>query len=105
MTTKQLIPGLEARRIVTAPKGSWKWQDAYRISTYHAYLLKNGRVAWQSVSQSEKFSEPQLRRNGFDDLPHGSLHNWPVSRREAVAVIGEDAVKEIEARGYMFSGN
>ena len=76
---------MKTKRIVTSAKGSWKWQDAYRISTYEARVLKNGKTCWVSINTSDKYSEPQLRRCGYSDLPHGSLHHVPLTRDEADA--------------------
>lgn len=73
------------KRIVTSAKGSWRWQDAYRISTYEARVLKNGKTCWVSVSTTGKFSIPQLKRHGYSDLQHGSLHHKPLTREEADA--------------------
>lgn len=63
------------RRIVTSCRGSWRWQNAYRIATYAPALLKNGKLVWKSISTSPKYSWPQLVRSGLDSLPMGSLHN------------------------------
>ena len=60
-------------RIVTSQKGSWKWQDAYRISTYEPHLCKNGAYVWRSVSQSSKFAI--TKSNPHTGYKHGSLNN------------------------------
>ncbi len=67
---------MSIQAIVTKPRGSWIWQDAYGISTYEPYVTKTGRVLLRSVSQSSKYSWPQLRHRA-KNLPQGSLHNVP----------------------------
>jgi hypothetical protein len=63
--------------IVTSQKGSWRWQDAYRVSSYQPRVTRDGRVILRSQYRSGKYSWPQLRRVAFFDLPAvvGSLHN------------------------------
>jgi len=66
------------KRIVTSQRGSWKWQDAYRISYYYPRCARDGRWIWTSCgmhNQSCKYSLPQLRRKGLDALSFGSIHN------------------------------
>jgi hypothetical protein len=70
---------MKQNRIVTECQGSWKWQNAYRITTYEPRELKNGRICWQSVSVSGKMSMPQIRRAGLDHLKKYSLHNVPLT--------------------------
>lgn len=64
---------MTTQRIVTSQRGSWRWQDAFRIATYEARPDAAGRLRWYSTGQSGKYSSPQLRRLGVD-LPHGSIH-------------------------------
>lgn len=72
------------RRIVSTPRGSWRWQNAYRVSTYAPRKTKDGRWIWQSVGQTiGKMSMPQIRRSAsFHRLPVGSIHNRPLSADE-----------------------
>ncbi len=93
---------LTQKRIVTAPRGSWKWQDAYRVAEYRPRKCKNGRIVWESFSRSGKYSLPQLSKSEYADLPRGSLHNWPVSRRFAVSEMGIARVTELEDSGWEF---
>lgn len=93
---------LGTSRIVTEQKGSWKWQDAYRITYYEATILKNDTVAWVSYSSSRKMSAPQLGSR-FNAMDHGSLHHRPIKMNEAAAVIGWSAVNAIVAKGFSFA--
>ena len=66
-------------RVVSVPRGSWRWQNAYTISHYQPYRTRDGRWIWRSIGrQRGKWSAPQLRRAGIS-LDHGSLHNRPLS--------------------------
>lgn len=74
-----LVPSsATARRIVTEQRGSWRWQDAFRIATYEQYTTRDGRLVWRSVDRSRKLSLPQIRALGLGGLRHGSLHHKPV---------------------------
>lgn len=67
-------------RIVSSPRGSWRWQDAYRIATYAPSRTKDGRWIWQSIGSGPKLSMPQIRRNPrYAGLAVGSLHHRPIS--------------------------
>ena len=95
---------IKTERIVTSQQGSWKWQEAYRVSWYEARLTDDGRVLWDSVGQSGKMSQPQIDRdNSLDDVEYGSAHNKPVRRVDAVKCIGERDVKRIENHGWKFN--
>lgn len=49
--------------LVTRPMGSWRWQNAYAISTYKLVAQSNSnRLVWRLSNRSNKMSEPQLRR-------------------------------------------
>lgn len=76
---------MQATRIVSRARGSWKWQDAFGLSFYEPKVLRNGKTVWVSVSSYGKFSAPQLRRLGYGEHPHGSLHMVPLTRDEADA--------------------
>jgi len=69
---------MRIQRIVTVERGSWRWQDAFAISTYEPRVTRAGRVVWSLVAKTGKLSMPQVRRLGYDHLPKGSLHNRPV---------------------------
>jgi hypothetical protein len=63
-------------RIVTAEQGSWKWQKAYRISTYRPHVTRDGRVILRSSRTTlGKYSWPQLRGSALVRYGVGSLHN------------------------------
>ena len=68
------------QRVVTRPQGSWKWQNAFGISTYVATVSRRGKIIYKSIHQSaRKYSEPQLRRWLGDQMPEkGSAHNREV---------------------------
>lgn len=75
---------MTTERIVTSQMGSWKWQDAYRIATYEAAAGKDGKLRWWSVGRSGKWSQPQLKKQGYwDSIPYGSLHRKELSVEEA----------------------
>jgi len=103
MKMKQTAYKIHTRRIVTTQRGSWKWQDAFRVVDYRARLLPDGRVLWESMGNTGKYSEPQLREMGFSNLLHGSLHNKPVSAEKAIESIGARMVQKIEENGWNFS--
>lgn len=67
---------LVKRTIVTLPRGSWRWQDAYTVQMYRPEMLKNGQWVWKAQGSGVgKSSMPRLRRLGFGSLSRGSLHN------------------------------
>lgn len=71
--------------IVTRPRGSWRWQDAYGISRYKAHWTRDGRLIWRCTSSHGKYSLPQLRRLGYDTSRIGGLHNKPITASEVKA--------------------
>ena len=102
MKKQEIANKIQTKRIVVTQQGSWKWQDAFRIATYVAKLADNGKVVWESVSQSCKFSEPQLRARGID-YPHGGLHNQQISKEVASNFIGKAKINMIEKHGWKFA--
>lgn len=68
-------------RIVSTPRGSWRWQNAYRIASYAPHRTKDGRWIWRSLGRGRaKLSMPQIRRRAYwARLDIGSLHNRPIS--------------------------
>ena len=62
---------LTIQTIVTRPRGTWKYQDAYAVATYAPHTTRDGRVVWQNVGRGPKRSMPQLRRYGYAGLPVG----------------------------------
>lgn len=73
--------------IVTRQRGSWKYQDAYGLSTYAPHRTKDGRWVWKSVGSCGKYSWPQLRRMGTTTrLPLGGKHHRPLTPAELSAM-------------------
>jgi uncharacterized protein (TIGR02996 family) len=61
------IPG-----VVTVPRGSWKWQDAYAVRMYHPIKLRNGNWGYGiRGTLIQKGSEPQIRARGYERTRHG----------------------------------
>lgn len=94
---------MTAIKPVTEQRGSWKWQDAYRVTKFRAHLSQNGKVLWRSWSQSQKQSWPQMRREGWQPHQVGSLHNVGVPRKDAIRELGIGLVRSIEHRGWTFA--
>lgn len=70
---------LAPKRIVTVPRGSWKWQNAYRVVEYRVHKTNKGKYIWQfHQAITGKHSLPQLRRMGHGGLPVGGTHNHPL---------------------------
>ena len=66
-------------RIVTRARGSWKYQDAFGAVAYEPHTTRDGRRVWKAAYDVVgKISMPQLRRAGYADLEHGSLHHKPI---------------------------
>lgn len=64
--------------VVTYPRGSWKYQDAYRVARYIPRQTKSGKWIWVNDGYATgKMSEPQLRRAGWNTVVH-SYHNQPI---------------------------
>lgn len=72
---------MTVQRIVSRPRGSWKFQDAFTIATYTPHRTRDGRWVWRSIGRLRgKWSMPQLRRLGiYSHLERGSLHHRPIS--------------------------
>jgi len=69
---------MSVKRIVTRPRGTWKWQDAYGVVEYRLRMTKLGRWVWTSWrTVVEKSTMSQLKRLGYDGIRLGSLHNRP----------------------------
>jgi hypothetical protein len=66
--------------IIHLPRGSWKWQDAYRVAVYAARRTKKGKWIWVNDGyRTGKASMPQLKKCGYGSLHVGSLHNSPIA--------------------------
>lgn len=73
----EITTGL-AYRVVTERRGSWRWQDAYRIATYEPRLRARGAgYIWVSVYRGPKFAKTRANRDRYHDLRSGSLHHKP----------------------------
>jgi hypothetical protein len=50
-------------RLVTRPRGSWRWQQPYALSSYSLQVAADGtsRLIWRNVGRSSKRSMPQLK--------------------------------------------
>jgi hypothetical protein len=66
-----------ATAIVTEQKGSWRWQNAYRLATYAPHQCRDGHWVWQSISRSNKFACTRRTEAIFAAHRSGSLHNRP----------------------------
>ncbi len=65
-------------RVVTEHRGSWLWQDAFRIATYEPRLRARGAGwMWVSVHRGPKFAKTLANRDRYCDLRSGSLHHRP----------------------------
>jgi hypothetical protein len=67
-----------ATAIVTRPRGTWKWQDAFGVSVCELHVTKGGRIIWRTVGHLvRKASMPQLTRWGYVASvdSNDSLHN------------------------------
>lgn len=67
-------------RIVTVPRGSWRWQNAYAVMKYTMVKRKRDGVwIWRSEGTVYgKASMPQLERVGYGGLPIGGMHHQEV---------------------------
>lgn len=65
------------KRIVTEKRGSWKWQDAFRLATYIVVKAKTGKYIWRAIDRSEKFAHTKTTRCLWETYKTGSLHNKP----------------------------
>lgn len=80
------MSALTVHAIVTRQRGSWKYQDAYGVSTYAPKLTKRGKWVWEQVGTHGKYSWPQLRRNGLVTLPLGGKHHREMTPAEVSAM-------------------
>jgi hypothetical protein len=73
-------------RIVTSCKGSWKYQDAYRIATYLPFPSADGkRLLMKSQGTGSKFALTKKTAHKWTRYDTGSLHN-----AEVIATITDD---------------
>lgn len=72
--------------LVTRQRGSWKYQDAYGVSTYQPKQTKTGKWVWESVNSRGKWSMPQIKRYQINHDFVGGLHHKPMSPAEISAM-------------------
>lgn len=70
---------MQRRTMASHPKGSWRWQNAYHVTTHEPRVLQRGVIVWWPVAFGPKRSEPQLRHLG---LPTGSLRGVLLTAEE-----------------------
>ena len=70
----------EINRVVTSQKGSWRWQDAYRIATYEAHTTRDGRLIFRSLGRGDKFAATKATAGYWNKYSTGSLHNTAIVR-------------------------
>ena len=74
-----LTPAGNICAIVTSCKGSWKYQDAYRLARYLPRQTRDGRTVLASQGRSEKFARTRKTAAKFAQYGLvGSLHNVEV---------------------------
>lgn len=72
-----------AIRIVTQERGSWRWQNAYRIAEYVPHFCRAGHWVWRlNRYLTKKSSMPQLLRMGYEGTPMGGLHHQPMTPKD-----------------------
>lgn len=77
--------GATTRRICARPRGAWKWQDAYAITTYAIRRTRDLRYVWTCYDRGSKRSLPQLRQaDGKYSYRFGGLHNRPARAGDLV---------------------
>jgi hypothetical protein len=95
----------EKLAIVTYPRGSWKWQDAYRVVAYRLHKTRDGRWIWKYHHQVRgKSSWAQLKRSGWTNQPKikiGGLHNSLITDPELVYI--DNSEYELQATIYHMS--
>ena len=83
ISRNERVANMQIKRIVTSQRGTWIWQDAFRVAIYEPGFLKSGKLVWKSIYNSQKYSRPQLRKLGWGPgSKHGSMHNVPLTYDE-----------------------
>jgi uncharacterized protein (TIGR02996 family) len=81
--------GLRRYSVVTVPRGSWQWQNAFGVRINRPIRTRRGRWVWQTVGTLvSKASKPQLR-SSWGHLPVGGFHNTPLTSAEIAAHEGQ----------------
>ena len=72
---KKIRQDIFTTSIVSEPRGSWKYQDAFSRTKYGVRRRKDGGLMlWAMGGSGKKYSEPQLRRNGIRADMEGGQH-------------------------------
>ena len=82
---KKIRQDIFTTSIVSEPRGSWKYQDAYSRTTYGVKRRKDGGLMLWAMGGTKKYSKPQLRRNGIKADMEGGQH-----RRDMTAATVQD---------------
>lgn len=83
---------LTIKTIVTCQRGSWKWQNAYRIAIYAPRQTVDGRTVWANVGYATgKMSMPQIRRSVFNGILEGGMHNHELTPAQKSAAVFAEA--------------
>lgn len=70
--------------IVSRPKGSWRYQDAFAVSTYQLqWSPRMGRFVWKMVDRTGKMSWKKAVRSGKGRMV-GSPRKWSSIERETL---------------------
>lgn len=67
-------------RVVTEQRGSWKWQDAFRLAFYEPAKLKNGKTVFRSIGRTPKFAHTRSHMWKWTRYGGGSLHHREITR-------------------------
>lgn len=70
------------RSLVARPKGTWRWQDAYAVSSHALTRRRDGTLGWVMSRRSSKMSLPQIVRAGARYDYTGGLHQRPLTASE-----------------------
>lgn len=87
-THRHIALTISINGIVSRPRGTWKWQDAYAISTCQPSFSSRAKYwYWICARRGDKMSMPQLKRAGYDRTSMPSRHNTRVSKRDILAFL------------------
>lgn len=67
-------------RITTEERGSWKYQDAFRMSTYLPSVTRDGRRILRSVNRGSKFACIKRTAHLWRQYNQGSVHNYEIKK-------------------------
>ena len=78
---------IETRRLTALSRGSWKWQDAFRVTVYRPHRNLRGVWVWAVHRHvTTKASLLQLRRLGHR-YPLGGINWQPLGEMELFALL------------------